>query len=135
MTTSPLRADPKSYPWIQTRLALERTLLAWLRTAAALIGFGFVIFQFYERLDSLPGVKPARLPGSARLFGVVLVGLGTLALALAVVQYAVLVRSLGAPPNDAVAGVPRFHPGRTVAFVLLAVGAVTFSVLLTRLPS
>ena len=130
----PSRADPTSYPWIQTRLALERTLLAWLRTAAALIGFGFAIFEFYERLDMVPGVKPALHPGTSRLLGVTLVGIGTLALALSLVQYVLLVRSLGEPPDPAVSGIPRFHPGRTVAIVLLAVGAVTFWVLLNRLP-
>ena len=29
------------FAWIRTRLALERTIMAWLRTAVALIGFGF----------------------------------------------------------------------------------------------
>jgi inner membrane protein YidH len=129
------RAEPTSYPWIQTRLALERTLLAWLRTAAALIGFGFAIFQFYEMLDTMPGVKPARHPGVSRIFGITLVGIGTFALALALTQYVLMVRSLGAPPDPVVSGIPRFHPGRTVAIVLMAVGAVTFWVLFTRLPS
>ena len=128
------RAEPSSYPWIQTRLALERTLLAWLRTAAALIGFGFAIFQFYGMLDTMPGVRPARYPGSSRLFGLTLVGIGTLALALSLVQYVLMVRSLGAPPDPTLSGIPRFHPGRTVAIVLLVVGAVTFWILLTRLP-
>jgi putative membrane protein len=128
------RAQLSSYPWIQTRLALERTLLAWLRSAAALIGFGFAIFEFYERLDTLPGVRPPHHPGTSRLLGLTLVGIGTLALALALVQYVFMVRALGDPADPALEGVPRFHPGRTVAIVLLAVGAITFWVLLTRLP-
>ncbi|HYX20248.1 MAG TPA: hypothetical protein VFA98_05335, partial [Thermoanaerobaculia bacterium] len=69
-----------------------------------------------------------------RLLGVTLVGIGTLALALALTQYVLMTRSLGNPPDPVLAGIPRFHPGRTVAFVLLAVGAITFWVLLTRLP-
>lgn len=82
----------------------------------------------------MPGVSPARHPGTSRLLGVTLVGIGTLALALALVQYVLMVRSLGAPNDPALAGVPRFHPGRTVAIVLLAVGIVTLWILLTRLP-
>src|SRR5207344_2174794 len=39
---------PARLAWLQARLALERTLLAWVRTAAALIGFGFTIFHFFE---------------------------------------------------------------------------------------
>src|SRR5215468_3174370 len=38
------------FAWIRTRLSLERTLMSWLRTAVALIGFGFTIVQFLERL-------------------------------------------------------------------------------------
>ena len=31
------------FAWVRTRLALEPTITAWLRTAVALIGFGFAI--------------------------------------------------------------------------------------------
>ena len=37
--------------WLRTRLSVERTMMAWLRTAVSLIGFGFVIVQFFERLE------------------------------------------------------------------------------------
>ena len=123
---------PASYPWIQTRLALERTLLAWVRTAAALIGFGFTIFHFYELLNTTPGVRPPYHPGASRLLGVSLVGIGTLALTLALVQYVMTVRFLGEDPGAS--RIPRFHPGLTVAVVLTAVGAITFWVLIARMP-
>jgi putative membrane protein len=123
---------PASYPWIQTRLALERTLLAWVRTAAALIGFGFTIFHFYEVLNTVEGVRPPFHPGASRMLGISLVGIGTLALALALVQYLLTLRHLGKDP--AVAKIPRFHPGLIVTISLTVVGAVTFWVLLARLP-
>jgi uncharacterized membrane protein YidH (DUF202 family) len=31
------------FAWVRTRLALERTMMAWQRTAVALIGFGFAL--------------------------------------------------------------------------------------------
>jgi len=37
------------FGWLRTRLALERTLMAWVRTGVSLIGFGFTIVQFLER--------------------------------------------------------------------------------------
>ena len=130
--STPPALGPASYPWIQTRLALERTLLAWVRTAAALIGFGFTIFHFYEVLNNVEGVKPAWRPGASRLLGVSLVGIGTLALVLALAQYLMTVRFLG--PDPGAARIPRFHPGLIVAITLTAVGAITFWVLFSRLP-
>ena len=124
--------DPATYPWVQTRLALERTLLAWVRTGAAFIGFGFTIFNFYELLNTIPGVKPPWRPGASRMLGISLVGIGTLALVLALAQYLITARALGT--NAGLARVPRFHPGLIVALTLTAVGLVTFWVLLARLP-
>ncbi|HLN49797.1 MAG TPA: DUF202 domain-containing protein [Steroidobacteraceae bacterium] len=50
------------FGWIRTRMALERTLMAWLRTAVALIGFGFTIVQFFQRLQDMEHVAPALRP-------------------------------------------------------------------------
>ena len=33
------------FDWVRTRLSLERTMMSWLRTAVALIGFGFALVQ------------------------------------------------------------------------------------------
>ena len=48
------------FGWIRTRLAVDRTLLAWLRTSVSLIGFGFTIVQFFQRLQDASGVAPAQ---------------------------------------------------------------------------
>jgi putative membrane protein len=123
------------FPWIQTRLAVERTLLAWVRTAAAMITFGFGIFHLFEELNASPGVHPPWRPGSAKLLGVSLVGIGTLALVLALVQYLALVRYLGVPSFVESARIPRFHPSLVVALILTMVGIATFWALFVRLPS
>jgi len=106
-----------------------------VRTGAAFIGFGFTIFHFYELLNTTPGVKPPWHPGASRLLGVSLVGIGTLALALALAQYLLMIRALGGSAALGITGVPRFHPGLIVAVVITVVGAITFWVLLSRLPT
>jgi putative membrane protein len=127
-------AAPPPYPWIQSRLALERTLLAWVRTAASMIGFGFAIFHFFEALNASPGVRPPFRPGSSKVLGLSLVGIGTLALALALAQYLLMLRYLDVESFRRAAGIPRFRPGLIVAVALMAVGAATFWALLARLP-
>ena len=57
------------FAWVRTRLALERTIMSWLRTAVALIGFGFAIVQYLEHLEETPGARAADLPHAPRYLG------------------------------------------------------------------
>jgi putative membrane protein len=118
-------------------MALDRTLLAWVRTSASLIGFGFAIYQFFELLNRSPEVVAPRSPHAARLLGLSLVGIGTLALGLALIQYLLLLRYLGGKEYLEAAGLgrmPRFRPAIVVATTLTVVGIITFWVLFVRLP-
>ena len=63
----------------RTRLAEDRTLMAVIRTALSLIGFGFNIFQFFQRLREQDVITKAAAP---RNFGVALVALGIVMLLL-----------------------------------------------------
>ena len=42
------------FAWLRTRLAVERTMMAYMRTSVALIGFGFTIFQFLQNVQAIP---------------------------------------------------------------------------------
>jgi putative membrane protein len=133
----PATPAPGHLTWIQARLALERTLLAWVRTGAAFIGFGFAIFHFLDALNKSPDVVPPRVPDSPRILGISLVAIGTLAMILALIQYFSLMRYLEGATFRGVAdlaGVPRLRPGLVVAVVLTAVGLITLWVLLVRVP-
>jgi putative membrane protein len=57
----------------RTRMSADRTLMSVIRTALALIGFGFTIFQFFERLREAGALSGAH---AARNFGLTLVALG-----------------------------------------------------------
>jgi putative membrane protein len=65
----------------RTRLAAERTLMGVIRTSLSLIGFGFTIFQFFEKLKSAGTIKRSRAPHNFGL-ALVLLGVGILSLGL-----------------------------------------------------
>src|SRR3982751_3787809 len=57
----------------RTRMSADRTLMSVMRTALSLIGFGFTIFQVFQKLHDANVVTTS---GSARNFGETLVFLG-----------------------------------------------------------
>jgi putative membrane protein len=66
----------------RTRMAADRTLMAVIRTALSLIGFGFTIYQFFNKLKEA-GVLHGTAAGE-RNFGtwLVLLGIGMLILGI-----------------------------------------------------
>lgn len=75
------------FAWIRTRLAIERTMMSAVRTAVALIGFGFTIVQFFERLNEFGGVDAATRPNAPRYIGLLLIGAGVAVLLISAWQY------------------------------------------------
>src|SRR5215469_15461614 len=124
------------FAWLRTRLALERTIMAWQRTAVALIGFGFAIVQYLEHLQQLPGARTAYLPEAPRYLGLGLIACGILALAISLWQYAWAIRYLWGEPYTPLAGVTKegkHTPVMAVAIVLILIGLFAFFAVLLRL--
>lgn len=76
-------------------MANERTFLAWIRTSIAIMAFGFVVEKFALFLKQIPYLlgrevdiptRPADY-GYSSIFGILLVGLGTLMGVLAFIRY------------------------------------------------
>jgi putative membrane protein len=123
------------FSWLRTRMSLERTLMSWVRTATALIGFGFTIFQFFERFNQTEGVAPARHPGSIRTLALALVGIGTGALVLAILEYRSTLRYLWSETFEPIAGFQegrKVTPAVIVAIVLGFVGLFAFTAIAFR---
>jgi putative membrane protein len=76
----------------RTRLGAERTLIAWVRTSLSMISFGFTIYKFLQDMLKLEATKMS--DRGPRNFGLALVGLGTVALIVASIQYWRRIRGL-----------------------------------------
>src|SRR5215472_13555824 len=123
------------FAWVRTRLALERTIMAWLRTAVALIGFGFAIVQYLNHLQQIPGARPADYPTAPEYLGLALILCGIVALVISIWQYQWGLRYLWGEPYTPIAGATREGkqtPIMAVAILLIGVGLFAFFAVLFR---
>ena len=128
---------PTHFAWLRTRMSMERTLMSWVRTATALIGFGFTIFQFLYRFNKTPGVEAPEFPWAPWFLGLGLIGTGLVALIISVWEYQSLVRYLWEKDFKPIAGVDeRAHhtPVVAVSVVLILIGIFAFVAVLLRVP-
>ena len=89
-----LQAVPNStdLAFQRTRMAAERTLIAWIRTALSMISFGFTIYKFLQAMQESQKL-PIRANGPRNL-GLTLIALGTIGLILACIQHRSLLKQL-----------------------------------------
>jgi putative membrane protein len=124
------------FAWLRTRLAIERTLMAWVRTCTALIGFGFTIVQFFQRLAGTEGVAEALRPQAPRYLGLALIASGIAGLLISVIQYRKLISYLDST-FSAIAqiqeGVTSKTPLQAVALGLVLIGIFAFGAILLRI--
>jgi putative membrane protein len=115
-------------------LAAERTLLAWVRTGLALMGFGFVVARFglfLHRLAAIGGV-PAEPPSSLSLWvGAALIALGVVVNVLAAVGH---VRLLGRLRRGEPYRPSPWSLGVVLTGVLAALGVVMTAYLFAQRP-
>ena len=123
------------FAWLRTRIALDRTFMAYMRTAVSLIGFGFTITQFFQHLRGMEGPRPMALH-APRDLGLALIGAGVVGLAVAALQYRAQVGYLWKAPYRSIAGFTE-SPHRTPVFigaiVLLVIGIAAFVAVFFRM--
>ena len=124
------------FAWLRTRLAVERTMMAYVRTAVSLIGFGFAIVQFFERFEQMPGVSTARFPEAPRYLGLAMILCGVLVACISLMEYRWINRYLWSENYAAIAGAKKEGlqtPLYATAIVLILIGLFAFFAVLLRL--
>ncbi|HEY4026587.1 MAG TPA: DUF202 domain-containing protein [Candidatus Dormibacteraeota bacterium] len=83
------QGDERETTRAREHLANERTLLAWIRTAVALMGLGFVVARFGLFLRQLVAEQavPSRPGHAAAAIGAVLVGASVVITVLSAVRF------------------------------------------------
>jgi putative membrane protein len=125
------------FSWFNTRLSVERTYLAWIRTAIALIGFGFTIVQFFQRMQDMAQSGAKLHPGAPRDLGLALIASGIGALVVATLQYRMGLKYLWGPQFRAIAGIdekPHLTPASFCAYVLMLIGIAALVSVFVRFP-
>ncbi|MBV8427852.1 MAG: DUF202 domain-containing protein [Hyphomicrobiales bacterium] len=127
------------FGWLRTRLSIERTMMSWLRTGVSLIGFGFAIVQFFERLNDMPGVQAPQHPGAAKYLGLALIFSGIAALLISIWQYRWTINYLWSADFAPIAGMraglkkeKMQSPVLAVAILLVCIGLFAFFAVLLR---
>jgi putative membrane protein len=124
------------FSWLRTRLSVERTMMAWVRTAISLIGFGFTIVQFFERLQQTPGVAAPAFPEAPRYLGLSLIFCGVVALGISIWQYQWGLGYLWSGNFAEIAGAARGGkqtPLLAVAIALALIGVFAFLAVVFRI--
>jgi putative membrane protein len=80
----------------RTRMSADRTLMAVIRTSLSLIGFGFTIYQFFRYLRESAGAPQLVQSEAPRKFGMGLVMLGVVMLALGIWKHVAFMLELRA---------------------------------------
>jgi putative membrane protein len=122
--------------WIRTRLAAENTMLAYLRTAVSLIGFGFAIVQALSNVQSIPGATDPRFPDLPMYMGLALILCGIVSAIIAMIEFRFTLRYLWSGGFEQIAGMAtegRKTPLYAVGAILIVIGLFAFFAVLARL--
>jgi putative membrane protein len=107
-------------------MANERTFLAWVRTGIAIMAFGFVVekFSLFVRqfVTYLGRATTTASPAYASVFGIILIGLGTVMGVLAFIRYRTVERQIETDTYES-------SPILTLLLTLALVAIATFLVM------
>ena len=113
----------------RTYLAYERTLMAWVRTSTSLITFGFTLYKFFYFLRELDPTKYTAQILGARIYGLIMIGIGVLSLVSATFQHQLYLKKL----RDQSIGDALFPRQLSSRLSIASLGILSFAVTAFRL--
>jgi putative membrane protein len=116
----------------RNRAAYDRTLMAWIRTAISLIGFGFAIAKSYEYIQAETLEETGRFIDQIHAplwFGMSFILLGMLCILGGVIQYVKVVKQI--QTGEFTYGEPR-PLAKIVALILLIIGVFALITIFQR---
>jgi putative membrane protein len=125
-TSNELAAERTDLATERTLMAADRSLMAWIRTALSLISFGFTIYKILQGFQA-SGVRAVQ-DYSPRTIGLFLTGLGTVSIALGVVEYHQHIKMLRKHQH-----IKTLRPTLLVALIMAVTGLFFFISIVTRL--
>jgi putative membrane protein len=125
------------FSWVRTEMALQRTLMAAVRTAVSLIGFGFTVAQFFQRVRTGVPLEAMHFgPNVPRDLGLTLIGAGVVSASMFTWNYRAADRYLRSAEFQALTPGSRRPPFTSVyliAVTVIVIGIVAFITVLIRL--
>jgi len=116
----------------RNRAAYDRTLMAWVRTAISLIGFGFAIAKSYEYIQAETLEETGRFIDQIHAplwFGMSFILLGMLCILGGVIQYVKVVKQI--QTGEFTYGEPR-PLAKIIALILLIIGVFALITIFQR---
>lgn len=116
----------------RNRAAYDRTLMAWIRTAISLIGFGFAIAKSYEYIQAETLEETGRFIDQIHAplwFGMSFILLGMLCILGGVIQYVKVVKQI--QTGEFTSGDPK-PLAKIVALILLIIGVFALITIFQR---
>lgn len=117
------------FAWMRTMLGLQRTLMAAVRTAVSLIGFGFTVAQFFDKMRDKTSEVTHHVINAPRDLGLILIGAGVVSLVIFITQYHSAVAYMHSGDFAAIAAKEERSLNRStylVAYAVLVIGIAAF---------
>jgi putative membrane protein len=110
-------------------------MMSWIRTAVSLIGFGFAIVQFFERLRQMSAASTTYFPEAPKYLGLSMIACGIIALLISIWQYSWTVNYLRSGSFAPIAGLKEgmHSPVIAVAVLLICIGLFAFGAVVLHL--